>query len=132
MTVIVALVAVALGAGLGYYILKRQSKGGQMRLAAIEESAAETRAAVDAEKKAILLEAKEEAIRTLTNAEEEARQSRLEVGTQERRLRQKEETLDRKSDDLETRQRRLQQREEEVETHIHEVELLRVEQVLAI
>jgi len=48
MTIIVALVAVALGAGLGYYILKWQSKGGQMRLAAVEESAAETRAAAEA------------------------------------------------------------------------------------
>ncbi len=132
MTIIVALVAVALGAGLGYYILKWQSKDGQMRQAAVEESAAEMRAAAEAEKKAVLLEAKEEAIRTLASAEEEARQLRMEVGVQERRLRQKEETLDRKSDEIETRQRRLQQREEEAEGRIHEVEHLRVEQVQAI
>jgi len=132
MTIIVALVAVALGAGLGYYILKRQSTRGQMHRAAVEESAAETRAAAEAEKKAILLEAKEEAIRTLANAEEDARQLRLEVGAQERRLRQKEESLDRKAEETETRQRRLQQREEEVETRIREVEHLRVEQVQAI
>ncbi|HEY2595623.1 MAG TPA: Rnase Y domain-containing protein, partial [Chloroflexota bacterium] len=132
MTIIVALVAVALGAGLGYYILKRQSTGGQMRLAAVEESAAETRAAAEAEKKTILLEAKEEAIRTLANAEDEARRLRLEVGAQERRLHQKEETLDRKTDDMEKRQQRLQQREEAAETRLHEVDELRVEQVLAI
>jgi len=58
MTLIVALVAVALGAGLGYYILKWQTTSGQKRLADVEESAAETRAAVEAEKKAVLLEAK--------------------------------------------------------------------------
>src|SRR5207237_1569652 len=60
--IIVALVAGALGVGLGYSI-KRQATNDQRRLA--EEGAAETRANADAEKKAILLEAKEEAIRTL-------------------------------------------------------------------
>src|SRR5918911_4750494 len=108
MTLIVALVAgVAIGAGLGY-TLKRRSGIDQRRLA--EEHAAETRASADAEKKAVLLEAKEEAIRILANAEEDARQLRLEVGAHERRLRQKEENLDRKTDEIEMRQRRLQQR----------------------
>ncbi|MBV9578359.1 MAG: DUF3552 domain-containing protein, partial [Chloroflexi bacterium] len=132
MTIIVALVAVALGAGLGYYILKRQTATSQMQMAAVEDSAAETRAAAEAEKKAILLEAKEEAIRTLATAEEDARQVRIEVGAQERRLRQKEESLDRKTEEIETRQRRLQQREEEFEGRVREVERLRTEQVLAI
>jgi len=130
--IIVALVAVALGVGLGYFILKSQSKSGQMRLAAVEESAAETRAAAEAEKKTVLLEAKEEAIRTLAKAEDDARQVLLEVGAQERRLRQKEESLDRKTDEIENRQRRLQQREEDAEGRLREIELLRTEQVLAI
>ena len=117
MTIIVALVAVAIGVGLGYFILQRQSIGGQRRLAEVEDNAAETRASAEAEKKAILLEAKEEAIRVLGSAEEDARQLRLEVGAQERRLRQKEENLDRKTDELETRQRRLQLREEEADVH---------------
>ena len=67
MTFIVALVAVALGVGLGYFFLKWQSTTSQRRLAEAEvgvrESAAETRASAEAEKKTILLEAKEEAIR---------------------------------------------------------------------
>ena len=100
--IIVALVAGAIGVGLGYSI-KRQATNDQRRLA--EEGAAETRANADAEKKAILLEAKEEAIRTLAAAEDEARQLRVEVQTQERRLRQKEENLDRKTDEIENRQR---------------------------
>src|SRR5438128_3617857 len=127
--IIVALVAGVVGVGLGYSI-KRQSSNDQRRLA--DESAAETRANADVEKKAILLEAKEEAIRTLAAAEDEARQLRVEVQTQERRLRQKEENLDRKTDELENRQRRLQQREEETEARLREVERLRLEQVQAI
>ena len=132
MTIIVALVAVAIGVGLGYFILQRQSIGGQRRLAEVEDNAAETRASAEAEKKAILLEAKEEAIRVLGSAEEDARQLRLEVGAQERRLRQKEENLDRKTDELETRQRRLQLREEEADVRVREVERLRVDQIAAI
>src|ERR1051326_1001908 len=120
MTIIVALVAVVIGVGLGYYFLKWQSTNSQRRLAEVEsgatETAAELRASAEAEKKAVVLEAKEEAIRILANAEEDARQLRLEVGAQERRLRQKEENLDRKSEELEARQHRLQQREEDAET----------------
>ena len=130
MTLIVALVAgVVIGAGLGY-TLKRRSGIDQRRLA--EETAAETRAAADAEKKAVLLEAKEEAIRILATAEEDARQLRLEIHAQERRLRQKEENLDRKVEENENRQRRLQQREEESEARIRDIERLRLEQVAAI
>src|SRR5438105_4257967 len=101
MTIIVALVIGAIGVGLGY-TLKRQSTADHRRLA--EESAAETRASAEAEKKVLLLEAKEESIRILAAAEDDARQLRLEVGAQERRLRQKEENLDRKSDEIESRQ----------------------------
>ena len=127
--IIVALVAGAIGVGLGFSI-KRQASNDQRRLA--EEGAAETRANADVEKKAILLEAKEEAIRTLAAAEDEARQLRLEVQTQERRLRQKEENLDRKTDEIENRQRKAQLREDETEARLREVERLRLEQVSAI
>jgi ribonucrease Y len=127
--IIVALVAIAIGVGLGY-TLKQKSVVDQRRLA--EESAAETRLHADAEKKAILLEAKEEAVRALAAAEDEAREMRMEVQTQERRLRQKEENLDRKTEEIENRQRKLQHREEESELRLHEVERLRLEQVLAI
>jgi ribonuclease Y len=136
MTIIVALVAVVIGVGLGYYFLKWQSTNSQRRLAEVEsgatETAAELRASAEAEKKAVVLEAKEEAIRILANAEEDARQLRLEVGAQERRLRQKEENLDRKSEEMETRQHRLQQREEEAESRVRDLEHLRIEQMQAI
>src|SRR5918911_2617856 len=102
MTLILALVAGgAIGAGLGY-TLKRRAGIDQRRFA--EENAAETRASADAEKKAIVLEAKEEAIRILAAAEEDARHQRIELQAQERRLRQKEENLDRKMEDNENRQ----------------------------
>jgi len=127
--IIVALVALAVGLGLGY-ILKQRAAGNQRQLA--EASATEIRADAEAEKKAILLEAKEEAIRTRATVEEEARQMRTELQSQERRLRQKEENLDRKTDELEQRQRKIQHREEESENRVREVEQLRRDQIAAI
>jgi ribonuclease Y len=131
--IIVALAAIALGVGLGY-TLKRQvnTSDRQQQLIEMEQRALETRANADAERKAILLEAKEEAIRILGTAEEQVREMRVEVQAQERRNRQKEENLDRKTDEIEHRQRRLQVREDEAESRIREVERLRQEQVVAI
>ncbi|MGI9148057.1 MAG: ribonuclease Y [Chloroflexota bacterium] len=126
---IVALVAIAIGVGLGY-TLKRKSSTDQRRLA--EDSAAEIRTNAEAERKAILLGAKEEALGTLTAAEDESRALRAEIQAQERRQRQKEENLDRKIDEIENRQRKLQQREEAIDTRLQEVERLRLEQVAAI
>jgi ribonuclease Y len=127
--IIVALAAIALGVGLGY-TFKRQSLTDQRKLA--EEGATETRTRADAEKKAILLEAKEEAIRILAAAEDQVREMRVEVQAWERRNRQKEENLDRKLDEIENRQRKLQSREDETESRLREVERLRLEQVAAI
>jgi len=126
--IIVALVAIVCF-GLGY-ILKQRSSENQRVLA--EESAGEIRATADAEKKAILLEAKEEAIRSRAAAENEAREMRVELQSQERRLRQKEENLDRKMEELEGRQRRLQEREEETDARVRDVEQLKREQIAAI
>jgi ribonucrease Y len=127
--VIVALVAAAIGAGLAFFVRQR-STGIQAHLA--EDNAVEIRSSAEAEKKAILLEAKEEAIRIRAAAESEAREMRAELQSQERRLRQKEENFDRKLEEIEARQRRLQQREEDTATRAREVEELRQQQVAAI
>jgi len=126
---IVALAAIAIGVGLGY-TLNRKSAGDQRQLA--EERATEIRANAEAESKAILLGAKEEAVRSLAAAEDEMRAPRVEIQAQERRQRQKEENFDRKIEEIENRQRKLQHREEETEARLQEVERLRLEQVAAI
>src|SRR5437764_14566008 len=110
MYVIVALVVgLAVGAG-SVFFMRQRSTGDQVRLA--EQSAAEIRSNTEAEKKAILLEAKEDAIRTRAAAETEAGEIRTALQSQDRRLRQKEEKLDRKLDPLEMRQRTVPQHEE--------------------
>ena len=130
--IIVALVVGAIGVGLGYTLKHRTTSSDQSQLAEATASADEIRSGAEAERKTILLEAKEEAIRMRAAAEDEARQIRLELQSQERRLHQKEENLDRKLEELEHRQRRLQNREEESESRLRDVERLRQEQVAAI
>jgi ribonuclease Y len=129
---IVALVAIVLGVGLGYTFKRRQLGNDQLRLDEVGVHIAELRAGADTEKKAILLEAKEEAIRVLAAAEDQVREMRVEAQAWERRNRQKEENLDRKLDEIEIRQRKVQAREEETESHLREVERLRLQEVAAI
>jgi ribonuclease Y len=127
--VIVALAAVAIGAGLGYFA-KQRSSIDHLRLA--QESAAQLRATAEAEQKAILLEAKEEAIHIRTAAEGEVKQARTDLLALERRLHQKEENLDRKLEEIEQRQQRIQAREEAAETRLRDLDDLKREQVAAI
>jgi ribonuclease Y len=126
---VVALAAFAFGVGLGY-IVKRRPTGDQLRLA--QESADQLRLQAEAEQKTILAEAREEAIRIRSAAQDEAREVRADLQVQERRLRQKEENLDRKLEELESRQRRLQRREEEADGRVRELEQLKQEQVAVI
>ncbi len=129
-TLIVALVAgAAIGFGLGY-IVKRRSVGDQLQLA--QASAEQIRANAEAEQKAIVLHAKEEALRILSTAESEAREARSELQVLERRLHQKEENLDRKLEEIEQRQSRLQHREEETDNRARELEQLKLDQLAAI
>jgi ribonucrease Y len=128
-TLVVALVAIAIGVGLGY-LLKKQNTADH--LVAAQQSADHIRSQADAQQKAILLEAKEEAIRIRATAEDEAREIRAELQSQERRNRQKEEHLDRKLEEIDARQHQLTLREERLVGREAEIERLRGEQVAAI
>lgn len=66
--------------------------------------------------KEIVLEAKDEALRLKTDAENEVRERRADVQRMERRLQQKEENLDRKVEDLDRKDRALTEREQEVDS----------------
>ena len=66
-------------------------------------------------KKEMILEAKEEAIKTRTETERENRERRAELQRTERRLFQREESLDKKMEGLEQREKELAKRENGVE-----------------
>src|SRR5688572_33456030 len=82
-----------------------------------------------ARQKDLLLEAKDETLRLRNTAEAEVRERRSEVQRQERRLEQKEQTIDRRLDEVERRGQQLQTAERQVQTRLEELEQLRLEQV---
>src|SRR6266853_716180 len=102
----VPLLVVALLAGFGVaYLLLRNRQGNGA--SAIEAKATQTLAEAETQVKEKLLEAKEEAVKVRTAAEQEAREYRVQSQQIEKRLLQKEENLDRKGEDLNRREREL-------------------------
>ena len=83
----------------------------------------------EAKKKEILLEAKEESIKVKNEMEKEVRDRRNEQQRTERRLIQKEETLDRKADAYEKKEEQLNKRLEELEKQKEEINALHEEQI---
>ena len=114
--------AVLLGGLTGFFV--RYVVLGQRRRAA-EANAAAIISEAESSQKEILLEAKEEAIKARSAYESENRERRNELRRQEKRLTQKEETLDRKVDGTERRQRNLAAKEEDLRKRALETEELR-------
>jgi len=109
---IVGLVGVFIGVTGGIFLQQRIAR---RRIADAERSAAQILSEADRRQKEILLEAKEEAIRFRNQAESELRERRNEIQRLERRLLQKEESLDRKLEGLDQRQGNLASKERELE-----------------
>ena len=120
--IIVGIVALAVGALVGYNIRLRINQG---QLVAAERSAARVLADAQTQQKEILLEAKEEAIRTRAQVETENRERRSELQKSEQRLSQKEESLDRKIEALERRTDSLSEKETDLEKVRQELQELR-------
>ena len=129
-TIIAAVIALILGAVIGFCYRKQiaEAKIGvaEKRANDIVEDAKKE---AEAKKKEILLEAKEESIRTMNELEKEARYRRNELSRTERRLVQKEETLDRKADAYEKREEQMNRKLEDLEKQKEEVEKLHEKQL---
>src|SRR5690242_4857222 len=102
--VVVAAVALLIGALVAYLVVSRRQSNGHQ---ALELKAQQTVADAETQAKEKLLEAKEEAVKIRTAAEQEAREYRAQSQQIEKRLLQKEENLDRKADDLNRTEREL-------------------------
>ncbi|HVL54801.1 MAG TPA: ribonuclease Y [Vitreimonas sp.] len=112
--VVIAVALVAALAGVAVGMLLRSLRPSEaMKSARVEARRIEAEAR--ARQKDLILEAKEEKIRLLREAEEEARSRRGELQSFENRLLQRDEQLDQRSDMLEQRDRKLLERERELE-----------------
>ncbi len=119
--IIVAILVAVAAYGAGYYSMKRAAAG-RARLAQADTDRlleeARTR------QKELILEAKEEAVRIKSVAEQDARERRAEVQRREQRLQQREELIERKGDSLEKRDRALTAKEQEMALAYEELERL--------
>ena len=122
----IALVGFAVGVFLG--VLVRRLWASQAVRAAQAE-ARQIEAEARARQKDLILEAKEDKIRLLREAEDEARARRTELAALERRLLQRDEQLDQRTDMLEERDRKLLDRERELDKTREELARAQQEQV---
>jgi ribonuclease Y len=124
-----ALVGLAVGLGLGYVV---RSQLASQSIRAATEKAARIVADANARQKDLILEAKEEKIRLVREAEEEARERRSELTNLERRLHSRDEQLDQRSDMLEQRDRKLLEKQIELDKSREDLEKLNQERIAAL
>ena len=123
--ILIALAAGVLGAVIGYsyYKQKTEKKIGRAEVYAKELLDDATRKA-DERKKETILEAKEEVLRLKGELDREIYERRAEQQRSERRVAQREETMDKKLDNLEKREERMNQKAEQIQARLDEAEAL--------
>ncbi|MBI4199618.1 MAG: ribonuclease Y [Chloroflexi bacterium] len=117
--VLIALAALGLGAVGGFFLQAILARKGVL---AARQKASTIAQEAEEEKKRVLLEAQEGALKLRAGAEQELRERRTELQQLERRLHHREEQLERRMEGLERRERQLGQRERELEGLKEELE----------
>ncbi len=122
-------IVVAIGLFVGFMVTKNKS-GEIVRLSQEEANRIRQDAEKNAEskKKEAILEAKEEMHKLRNDFEKESKDRRNEIQRLERRLLQREESIDKKSDMLEKREENLNKKQQQIEETVASVEELYVKQ----
>ncbi len=127
--IIIALVALAIGAAAGFFYRQNVM---EKKIGRTEEFAKnlydEATRKAEEQKKEKMLEAKEEIIRLKSELDKEIKDRRNEVTRLERRVNQREETLDKKLDNLEVREENLNQKYKDAERIEEEAQKLHDQQ----
>jgi len=129
MWMLIALIALIVGGGVGFQI-RNVLMSKKVQLA--EKSAADILNSAATQQKEILLEAKEESVKIIAEAESDIRARRSELNRQERRLSQKEENVERKNEALDRREHSITSKEKEadkIRTQLEELKLKQVQQL---
>lgn len=128
--IVCSLVGLVLGLGIGYFIRKSLAEA---KISSAESAAEQIiRSAekeADAKKKEIILEGKDETHQFRIEAEKDIRERRNELQRLERRVLQKEESLDKKLDSLERKEEQVSNKEKRIEETQAQIDGLYQEQV---
>ncbi len=128
-TIILVVLAVAgLATGIAAVVwLLLSTKKGDNKLQHSLEEAATTASQAEEEKRNILLQAQEEALRIRETGDKEIQEQRRELNRMERRHIQREEQLDRKLESLESQEAELEQREGQAQSALQKAEDLKLQ-----
>jgi len=123
--ILIALAALAVGAAIGYLYSKKQVED-ERKLQGVEAD----QIIRDAHKKAeaIALDAKNDAIKTLQEAENDAKRRRSELNREENRLQKRRDDLDRRIERIERREANLNKRQSAIDRRGNEIDKLYEEQ----
>ena len=124
--VVLAVAGLTTGAAAVVWLLLSTKKGNN-RLQRSFEEAANTVTQAEDEKRAILLETQEEALKIREAGDRELQEQRRELNRMERRYIQREEQLDRKLESLESQEAELEQRETNVQSVLKKAEDLKLQ-----
>ncbi|MGI6687640.1 MAG: ribonuclease Y [Christensenellales bacterium] len=127
--VLIAIAAAIIGGAMGFTyhkntIEKKIGRAEEYAKGLLDDAAKKA----EENKKSAILEAKEEVLRLKTELDREINNRRNEQQRAERRVAQREETMDKKLDNLEKREERMNQKAEEIDRRLCEAEKLREQQ----
>jgi ribonuclease Y len=131
-----ALVALGIGAGAGYVLqgkrLNKTLTEAQAKAVQAESQAAKVVQEAEAQKRTLIQQAEEDVRQQRARLETELREWRNELQRQERRVANREESLDRRAENLERRERNLAVREQDMEQRAGELEEIKKQQLKAL
>ena len=122
---VVALVALAVGVGIGFYL---KARADQRRLADVETQAQRILQEAKDQARETMLHAKDEALATRQEAEEQIKQMRRDLRREEERLQRRRQELDRRAENLERREQALNKRQSAIDRRANEIERLHQQQ----
>ena len=126
LAIVLAIVCFMLGIHYRKKVAEAQLGAAETRAKEIIDDALKT---ADSKKREILLEAKEEALKTKNEIDREVKERRAEAQRTEKRLVQKEETLDKKTEALEKKENQLVKRNEDLDKKIKDIEKIQTEKL---
>jgi len=126
--IIVLAVLAALGVGIGIGYLLRYTLAGRRRRSA-EHQVRQILAEAEEKRRQTLLEAREESLQVRSSAEKDIRERLQDLQRQERRRLQREESLEKRVENVDQRERKIAQREQEQSRFEAELEELKEEEL---
>ena len=126
LAIVIAVAALLIGISAGIYLgIQRRKKIAEAEIGSAEQEAkrivSEAIKTAEAKKKEAVLEGKDELHRLRSENEKEIADCRKEVQRQERRIQQKEETLDKKLDNLEAKEEKVSKKLKDADAKLEEI-----------